>query len=373
MLFDKLAASKLSSLPAANGIQKHPLTAKQASPDVNDAKVIRRRLKTIAVDNVHAEDEQFDIGILRNDPAAHHRRLRDTICGISSAFLNLGENEELDYDAFAEQARPICKRGYTTEDGSKQSLADCFSETGLIIEEYAATYAGQACSLALCSTEGLNYCCSYQQMCNAYGDSTSERAQASCALAECCYDNEGSTETCFQGSYPTTSSSTWHGCTPDDGGSAYAYSCCVYGQMCDLQREDLAATYPVTSLETACEVAACCKETDNDLIACQMQLLPGLQVTTTTETPSDEPELVGTEAAVTEPQTTTKATAVADTTTAVTMTKTEATTTAETTASAAEATTAVAVEASDPPGDTEEEYDPSLGIAGDTSMSMPSS
>ncbi|EJK76965.1 hypothetical protein THAOC_01240 [Thalassiosira oceanica] len=33
----------------------------------------------------------------------------------------------------------------------------------------------------------------------------------------------------------------------------------------------------------------------------------------------------------------------------------------------------VAAEASDPPGDTEEEYDPSLGIAGDTSMSIPSS
>ncbi|EJK44764.1 hypothetical protein THAOC_36670, partial [Thalassiosira oceanica] len=331
MLFDKLAASKLSSLPAANGIHKHPLTAKQASPDANnDAKVIRRRLKTIAVDTVHAEDEQFDIGILRNDPAAHHRRLQDTICGISSAFLNVllnvGENEELDYldyDAFAEQALPICKRGYTTEDGSKQSLADCFSETGLIIEEYAAAIAGVACSLA-CTTEDLNYCCSYQQFCNAYVDSTSELEWAPCALAECCYDNEGSTEMCFQGSYPTTSSSTWHGCTPDDGGSAYAYSCCVYGQMCDLQREDLAATYPVTSLETACEVADCCKETDNDLIACQMQLLPGLQVTTTTATPSGEPKPAGTEAAVTEPQTTTKATAAAKTTTAaVTETKTE--------------------------------------------------
>lgn len=59
MLFDKLAlAESISSLPAANGIQNHPLTAK-ASPN---AKVLRR--KTIAVDSIHAEAEQIDSGVL---------------------------------------------------------------------------------------------------------------------------------------------------------------------------------------------------------------------------------------------------------------------------------------------------------------------
>ena len=112
--------------------------------------------------------------------------------------------------------------------------------------------------------------------------------------------------------------------------------------MCD-QQSSRAAAYPVASWETACEVAECCKETDKNLISCQLQLLPQLVATTTATTP------LGTEAAVTEPQTT-EATAAAETTTAVTETTTEATTTAEATASAADATTtAVAVEAGDAP------------------------
>ena len=108
----------------------------------------------------------------RNDPAANRRSLQKTLCGVPKAFFDPEGEDEFNYADLVREAGPICENGYITEDGSTQPLSDCLSESGAVPEDYATTYAGQICGLAVCtdSPEETRYCCSYQQMCIAYGD-----------------------------------------------------------------------------------------------------------------------------------------------------------------------------------------------------------
>ena len=142
----------------------------------------------------------------RNDSADNRRSLQKTLCGVPKAFLDPESVDEFDYADLVREAGPICEYGYITEDGSTQPLADCLSESGAVPDEYASTAAGEICGIALCvdARKKTEYCCFYQQMCISYGDSTAPEHLAICDLAACCYENKGSTENCFGGSYPTT-------------------------------------------------------------------------------------------------------------------------------------------------------------------------